>query len=89
LGGLELDIYIPHLKLGIEWNGIYHIEPIKGNDALQKIIGKDNKKQELCKKLGITLLVISDRTSHKKFIENTTDDLINKLKLLKDGKAVG
>jgi hypothetical protein len=83
LNGLELDIYIPHLKLAIEWNGIYHILPIKGNESLQKIINKDNRKIELCKKLGITLITISDRTSHKKFIEETTNDLIEKLKLLK------
>ena len=89
LNGLELDVYIPHLKLAIEWNGIYHIEPIRGNDALQKIIGKDNKKQKLCKELGITLLTISDRTSHKKFIEETTNDLINKLQLLEMAGRVG
>lgn len=80
LGGLELDIYIPEINFAIEWNGIYHLEPIKGNEMFQKILQKDNKKIELCKELGISLLVISDRTSHKKFIEETTDDIINKLK---------
>lgn len=89
LNGLELDVYIPHLKLGIEWNGIYHIEPIKGNDVLQKIIGKDLKKQIRCNKQGISLLVISDRTSHRKFIEETTDEIINKLKQLEMASRVG
>jgi hypothetical protein len=64
-----LDIYIPEINFAIEWNGIYHLEPIKGDDMFQKILQKDNKKIELCKELGISLLVISDRTSHKKFIE--------------------
>jgi len=80
LDGLELDIYIPHIKLAVEWNGIYHILPIKGNESLQKILKKDTTKQEMCQSLGITLIVISDRTSHKKFIEETTDDLVEKLK---------
>ena len=89
LDGLELDIYIPEIKLAIEWNGIYHLLPIKGNDALQKILHKDNKKQEICKTLGINLIIISDRTSHKKFIEETTDDIVDKLKQLEMASRVG
>lgn len=89
LDGLELDIYIPHLKLAIEWNGIFHLEPIRGQEVLQKIINKDNRKQELCKEKGISLLVISDRTSHKKFIEETTNKLIEKLKLIENAELHG
>ena len=80
---------IPEINVAIEWNGIYHIEPIKGNDALQKILNKDSKKLELCKEKGISLIVISDRTSHKKFIEETTNDLISKLKLYKVARMIG
>lgn len=80
LDGLELDIYIPEIKLAIEWNGVYHLLPIKGNDALQKILQKDYTKVEKCKLLGINLIVVSDRTSHKKFVEETTNDLVVKLK---------
>lgn len=89
LNGLELDIYIPSIKLAIEWNGIYHIEPIKGEETLQKIIKKDNTKIEMCKNLGINLIVVSDRTSHKKFIEETTDDIVKKLKQYKLARMVG
>jgi len=89
LDGLELDIYIPELKLAIEWNGVYHLLPIKGNEALQKILQKDTKKLELCKTLGINLIVVSDRTSHKKFIEETTNDLIQKLKQFEMARGVG
>lgn len=89
LGGLELDIYIPELKLAIEWNGIYHILPIKGNEALQKILHKDGLKQNMCAALGITLISISDRTSHKKFIEETTNDLVEKLKQLELATRIG
>jgi hypothetical protein len=89
LNGLELDVYIPDIQLAIEWNGIYHIEPIKGEEILQKIINKDNIKIEMCKNLGINLIVISDRTSHKKFIEETTDDIVEKLKQYKLAWMVG
>ena len=33
----ELDIYIPSLKLAFELNGIYHYEPIHGQDKLNKV----------------------------------------------------
>lgn len=89
LNGLELDIYIPEIQLAIEWNGIYHIEPIRGEETLQKIIKKDNTKIEMCKQLGINLIVISDRTSHKKFIEETTNDIVEKLKQYKMACSVG
>jgi hypothetical protein len=89
LNGLELDVYIPNIKLAIEWNGIYHIEPIKGEEILQKIIKKDNTKIEMCKNLGINLIVISDRTSHKKFIEETTNDIVEKLQQYKLARMVG
>lgn len=82
LNGLELDIYIPNIKMGIEWNGIYHLKPIQGDEKFQKVVKNDTKKLELCHQLGITLLVICDLTSHKKFIEETTDDIITKLKMI-------
>ena len=41
------------------------------------------------KEKGISLIVISDRTSHKKFIEETTDDLIFKLKTYKMARMIG
>lgn len=82
LDGLELDIYIPHLKLGIEWNGIFHYEPIHGQSKLEKVQNKDSKKIFLCKEKGVELIVICDRTSHIKFIKETVNDVIDKLKVL-------
>lgn len=82
LDGLELDIYIPHLKLGIEWNGIFHYEPIHGQSKLEKVQNKDSKKISLCKEKGVELIVVCDRTSHAKFIKETVNDIIDKLKVL-------
>ena len=43
----------------------------------------------MCKNLGINLIVVCDRTSHKKFIEETADDIVEKLKQYKLARMVG
>jgi len=49
-----LDIYLPDLKIAIEYNGIYW-------HSLPKSIIKDQIKQDECKRLGIDLLVINEQ----------------------------
>ena len=64
LEGLELDIWIPRLKLGIEYHGRQHFEPIKlfgGEDAFIKQVERDNRKKQLCHKLGYTLIEFTYR----------------------------
>lgn len=58
LGGPELDIYIPRLKLAIEINGIHHHSPIYGLEKLAQIQEQDCKKKRLCKASGIRLVVL-------------------------------
>lgn len=64
--GSELDIYIPSLKLAFELNGIFHYEPIFGNDKLQKIQENDSNKFQKCQEHGISLCII-DTSSQKYF----------------------
>lgn len=53
LGGLELDIYIPSIDTGIEFNGTYwHSTP--------EAKARDAKKKKLCDELGIRLIVIKE-----------------------------
>jgi len=54
----ELDIYIPMLKLAFELNGIFHYDPIFGNDKLKIIKEKDLFKISECYKNKIELIVI-------------------------------
>lgn len=77
LDGLELDMYIPQIKTAIEWNGVHHILPIHGEQKLEYIKAKDNKKKALCLDKGINLIVIEDAHSHKKFIQSKTDEIIS------------
>ena len=54
----ELDIYIPSLKLAFELNGIYHYEPIHGEEVLSRIKNNDNRKFAACIENKISLCTI-------------------------------
>jgi len=56
--GSELDIYIPSMKLAFEINGIFHYEPVFGDEKLNKIQSNDDRKFTACKTAGISLCVI-------------------------------
>lgn len=63
----ELDIYIPSLKLAFELNGIFHYEPIYGEDKLSKIQNNDQRKFQACIENGIELCIID--TSQVKYLK--------------------
>ncbi|TEU14037.1 MAG: hypothetical protein E3J21_17065 [Anaerolineales bacterium] len=59
LEGLELDIYVPELGIGIEYQGVQHYQPVKhwgGEEALKKCKERDSRKREICKRLGMELI---------------------------------
>ena len=59
LGNQRLDIYIPDLKLAIEYQGQQHFEPVEifgGKIALEKTKEMDKRKKSLCEKNGISLI---------------------------------
>ena len=60
--GLELDIYIPELKLAFEYNGKQHFEWIKyfhpTKEDFEKQQYRDRCKKRICKIKGITLIKI-------------------------------
>lgn len=55
----ELDIYIPSLKLAFELNGIFHYEPIHGEERLKGIQNNDNRKILACAEKEIELCIIN------------------------------
>lgn len=55
----SLDIFIPSLSLGIEYQGQQHYQPIDffgGEIGFQKVIERDKRKAEICKKNNIILI---------------------------------
>lgn len=78
LDGLELDIYIPGKKLGIEYHGIQHFEAIDvwgGEEGLNMTQERDKKKIRRCETNNVKLICftyeddISTRNVKRKLIE--------------------
>jgi hypothetical protein len=75
--GLEIDIWIPELKIGFEYQGVQHYQSVKhwgGELSLKKQQENDKRKKELSKINGYNLIEIN-------FHENISKETIyNKLK---------
>lgn len=59
LEGLELDVYIEDLCVGIEYQGIQHFRPVQhwgGEEALAKVKSRDERKRVLCKQNNVSLI---------------------------------
>jgi len=82
----ELDIYIPSLKLAFELNGIFHYEPIFGEDKLQKTVNNDNRKFQACLERGIELCII-DTSGQKRFTEQSSIKFLNIIFNIIDSKG--
>lgn len=79
---LELDIYIPSLKLAFEVNGIFHYKPIYGQQKLAKIQNNDSEKAKRCKdkNIDLTIIDISDLRHFKaKEAKKYLDIIIDKI----------
>lgn len=73
LSGLELDVYIPDIKLAFEYNGIQHYEPVDyfgGINSFKKQVKRDQLKKELCASRNVDLIIV-------KYDENLSIELLN------------
>jgi hypothetical protein len=62
LEGLELDIYIPEQRLGLEYHGEQHfmaVEAWGGKDGLERTRQRDIKKVNLCKDNAVDLIAFT------------------------------
>lgn len=72
LNGLELDIFIEDLNIGIEYQGIQHYKPVKhwgGKEALEKLKERDIKKKRIMLEQNIPLI-------YYKYDEDLSDNLV-------------
>lgn len=84
----ELDIYIPELKLAFELNGIYHYEPIHGQELLNRIKNNDNRKFQACLENKIELCII-DTSTQKYFKQTSSCNFLKIITTIIDGKIGG
>lgn len=77
--GSELDIYIPSLKLAFEIQGIFHYQPIFGQEKLEQIQKNDLEKVVKCQELNIKLITIDTR-NQKRFTEKSSEPFLNLIK---------
>ncbi len=81
LEGLELDLYIPDLNLGIEYQGQQHFHAVKawGGDAgLARVRKNDARKAELCRGAGVALLTVD-------YTESLTEEHVGEVLSLRGG----
>lgn len=76
--GSEIDIYFPERKIGFEINGIFHYEPIYGEEKLKKIQQNDKEKREKCRQSQIDLIEIDTR-DQKYFTQKTSRKFLDKI----------
>ena len=81
----ELDIYIPSLKLAFELNGIFHYEPIYGQNKLSSTQNNDNRKLQACFENGIEVCII-DISSMKNFKEKNALKYLEIIKTIIDNR---
>lgn len=72
----ELDIYIPSLNLSFELNGIFHYEPIYGQNKLDKVQNNDDRKIQACIEKGIEFCII-DTSQQKYFKEESSQKFLS------------
>ena len=84
----ELDIFIPSLRLAFELNGIYHYEPIHGQDKLNSIQSNDHRKMLACAERNIEMCSI-DTSSFKYFKEQRTMKFLKIIQDIIDSRLSG
>jgi len=77
--GSELDIFIAELKMAFELNGIFHYEPIYGENTLNRIQNNDKQKFISCYNKGIELIIINlgDQNFSKKYANKIYEEIYN------------
>lgn len=82
LGLQSLDVYIPSLRVGIEYQGEQHYRPIDffgGEQAYKEVVIRDRRKADLCRSNGVTLIYwrYDEPISKAKLTQKIKDGLAN------------
>lgn len=79
---LELDVYLPNLKIAFEFQGTQHIKLCKFFSINEKTFAQlqenDKIKKDRCKQLGITLIEVNYDKDYRRDPKNTVINLIRR-----------
>jgi hypothetical protein len=92
LGQQRLDIFVPSLKLAIEYQGHQHFEPVEyfgGEEGYKNTKQRDKRKADLCSENGITLLYFKYTESITKSFVKKKLEVIPKTTVIKKQKGSG
>lgn len=85
LYGYEIDIWVPSMKIGIEYNGPHHFKPVYGTKVFNHTQKSDSKKRKIADSKGIKIIDINVQKSvsytHKSIVLNMFVELCKKLNL--------
>jgi len=86
----EIDIAIPSERVAIEWDGAAHYEPIYGDEALQKTMEKDDRKNRALMDYGWKVIRCRDHsTAHSlAYCKRSFEKIMQAMKKIKDGEVV-
>ncbi len=79
-GETSVDIYLPVEGIVIECNGVFHYNPVFGEETLTKRIQTDMLKIESLLANGYTIITLSYNKTSKTVMENFTNKFLPKLK---------
>lgn len=75
----ELDIFIPHLKLAFELNGIHHYRNIHGDAVFKRVQANDRRKASTCREKNVELVVINT-SMQKRFTKESSIEFLELIK---------
>lgn len=86
----EIDIAIPSEVVAIEWDGAAHFEPIYGDEALQKTMAKDERKNKSLTDFGWSMIRCRDHsTAHSMaFCQRSVDAIIEAINRIKPKEVI-
>ncbi len=61
LQGLQLDVFVPELSLGVEYQGVQHFQSVShwgAENGLAKLQARDRLKDQFCREAGIRLVCV-------------------------------
>lgn len=86
LYGYEIDIWIPSMRTGIEYNGPHHFRPVYGSKVFRETQKNDTKKRKIAATKQIRIIDINVNRSvsytHKSLVKSMFIDVCRKLQLI-------